>query len=509
MGVIQRPKAPYFVRHWRGELSLPVSYWVNCVLLSTVLQIAIASWLVRRAIDLTEWPRLLGIMIVMLWIGILVVSIWQITGAWRSAARHRQRGGSRFWAGAAHVALALAAVGSAVGFVRVGIPHSIEFAKIALQIDFDEPPRLTVIEDGRVLAIEGPITFGLTRQVEAFLADSSDVRTIELSSIGGRVQEARKLARLIAARGLDTRSAYGCASACTIAFMAGAERRISIRAVLGFHRYHFPGIDDREIAALELEDRKYFISRGLPGDFIARIYATPHSEMWEPSHAELLQARVVTAIVMLEGDMTALRQYLADHVLYGTLQEFEPELYATLEQEAVRMLSGGQFGQFAAAVQPLIVATYNKYLPRASDDAVRTAMAIIIEEAMLLRAEDTDYCFLFFNPDPSRPLNLAALLKPEVLGREFEAMAAVIRSGAGGMLPANTEEARFDMMAVNARTSARMGDRLSLAVVPETDTRDRRAAKCDYTVAMMEEIMNLPGNRAPALMRLLVAAGSG
>jgi len=31
------PKKSYFVRHWRGELSLGVSYWINWSLLSSVL----------------------------------------------------------------------------------------------------------------------------------------------------------------------------------------------------------------------------------------------------------------------------------------------------------------------------------------------------------------------------------------------------------------------------------------------------------------------------------------
>ena len=29
----------YIVRHWRGELSLAVSYWINCVAVSAVLGI--------------------------------------------------------------------------------------------------------------------------------------------------------------------------------------------------------------------------------------------------------------------------------------------------------------------------------------------------------------------------------------------------------------------------------------------------------------------------------------
>ncbi|MCA2998445.1 MAG: DUF4339 domain-containing protein [Rhodocyclaceae bacterium] len=34
---LSAPKANYLVRHWRGELSLPVSYWLNNILASVIL----------------------------------------------------------------------------------------------------------------------------------------------------------------------------------------------------------------------------------------------------------------------------------------------------------------------------------------------------------------------------------------------------------------------------------------------------------------------------------------
>lgn len=33
----QPNRASYAIRHWRGDLSLPVSYWINNVLLTTAL----------------------------------------------------------------------------------------------------------------------------------------------------------------------------------------------------------------------------------------------------------------------------------------------------------------------------------------------------------------------------------------------------------------------------------------------------------------------------------------
>lgn len=504
MNIVESRKPSYFVRHWRGDLSLPVSYWVNCVVLSLVVQGTLT--LARGGVDLTDWPQLLGAGMVLLWIAILLISVWQIVGTWRAAGSYRRRGGARLWAGATRVMLVLAALGTAGNIITIGIPQSMEFGKIALRLDY-EPAQVSVIDSGRVIAIEGPIGFGLTQDVKALLDRNPDVRTIELSSIGGRVQEARKLQRLIADRQLNTSSSKGCFSACTIAFMAGAERRLSPRASLGFHRYHFPGSPDSVIRDLESADRQFLISRGLPGDFVARIYSTPHADMWQPSHAELLRAGAVTSFAMTEREEAEFRQFLVGHKLYGAIREFEPATYAALEAKAKEMLLQGRFDDFRTVAQPLVVSVYLKYLPRASDEAVRATIAVTIEEGNLLRTADTDSCFAYFYPDPSRPLTVTPTIAPDVLDREFSAMAAVIRSGARGDLPVATEQARADMIDIHTRIVARMGDSFAFVPVKDASTREQRAAKCDYTLMMLEEMLRLPGARAPELMRILTAGG--
>src|SRR5437867_3865617 len=100
------PSAPllssnYFVRHWRGELSLGISYWLNSNLagIAPLALIAAVNMMQEggyslRAISFASLGTLLFSVIAWL---------WSIVGIWRSANHHVARGGSSGWASAARV----------------------------------------------------------------------------------------------------------------------------------------------------------------------------------------------------------------------------------------------------------------------------------------------------------------------------------------------------------------------------------------------------------------------
>ena len=59
---------------------------------------------------------------------------------------------------------------------------------------------------------------------------------------GGHIKAAMEVADLILSHKLDTYVNGMCASACTIAFLAGHQRFVSETGRLGFHQAHGPGI---------------------------------------------------------------------------------------------------------------------------------------------------------------------------------------------------------------------------------------------------------------------------
>jgi hypothetical protein len=83
----------YLARHWRGELSLATSYWVNSVLL-----VGLGCTLVAMlALPLHPGIRIIAV------IAVLVANIWAIVGTWRAAfsgpAARRDSYFARHWRG--------------------------------------------------------------------------------------------------------------------------------------------------------------------------------------------------------------------------------------------------------------------------------------------------------------------------------------------------------------------------------------------------------------------------
>ena len=123
---------------------------------------------------------------------------------------------------------------------------------------------------------------------------SSNARVVRLFSAGGYVKVAGAIRNDIRERRMDTIVSGVCASACTIAFMAG-ERRLFVKgARLGFHSFTLGGKEsDRTTREMELH-YGYF---GTNQNFIDRIALTPATAIWFPTAEELVNAQVVTEVL--------------------------------------------------------------------------------------------------------------------------------------------------------------------------------------------------------------------
>ena len=157
------------------------------------------------------------------------------------------------------------------------------------------------ISDRQILHINGLLAPGITREVKNLVEKTSMIKRIVLNSTGGNIFEARGLARLIRDRGMITHSTTGCYSACTTAYIAGKERLLDSDAKLGFHQYR---IDTRKLLPPTInvqkeqsKDLSFYQSQGIDPEFLQKVFSVPHNEIWFPTHAELLEAGIVTDIV--------------------------------------------------------------------------------------------------------------------------------------------------------------------------------------------------------------------
>lgn len=149
---------------------------------------------------------------------------------------------------------------------------------------------LTVSGDGRVLAFEGEVTFGLTKRLRQLAADHPGIEQARLSGPGGLIAEARGAARLIRQHGWDTRASGLCASACTLMFAAGQKRTMAPDGQLGFHSYALlftTALPQVDLMKEQEKDRAFLLEQGVQAEFADRIFAVAPTGLWLPGRAEL------------------------------------------------------------------------------------------------------------------------------------------------------------------------------------------------------------------------------
>jgi len=163
-------------------------------------------------------------------------------------------------------------------------------------LDWLEEVTSEISVDGRTLSVRGPVTPRLADAVETALAASPGIRVLVPTSGGGWPPVAARIGGVIVRHGLEVRVLGDCDSACTDIVLSARVREIGPNGRLGFHGsplflwlYANLGVD------LPYVDR--LRRAGASEAFIARVQATPASEMWRPTLAELLSNGVATGYV--------------------------------------------------------------------------------------------------------------------------------------------------------------------------------------------------------------------
>lgn len=212
-------------------------------------------------------------------------------GAWRVATQ--SLGGARLaWL----VKLAIVVFGlltTALLAARHEGGQAIEMGRIALGHDPVPPIEARLADGGRSLVLRGTLGAGSAAVVHEALQGAPRVTRVRLASAGGRLFEARAIAREIRERGLYTHAEGDCASACTVLLLAGRERSAAPEARIGFHRPQFAGVDDERWVDAQVLLAVYRAA-GLGAAFIERVRGTPAGSMWFPTRDELLRNHVLT-----------------------------------------------------------------------------------------------------------------------------------------------------------------------------------------------------------------------
>jgi hypothetical protein len=290
----------YIRDHWRGGQSLAWSFWVNLVLLRAAI-----FWLERfTGPPFVEDPRLSAAASVAFLAAFhVIVYAWQIVGVLRAGDRFLARSGSSIWVPAAHVgiiaSLMLTSVSIFASIQTLFVDRGDENKAEAWERERAGRYALTLIDGGHLVHLTGDFELGITKNLASLLREHPRVEGVLLRSDGGYISEGRGVARLIQRHGLDTYVGAVCKSACATAFIGGATRVLREGGKLGFHQYALeagsPGAPI-DLRAEQEKDRAFFEEQGVAGEFLGRIFDTPHREIWFPDPQELLDASVVHRI---------------------------------------------------------------------------------------------------------------------------------------------------------------------------------------------------------------------
>ena len=284
----------FFARHWRGELSLAVSFWVNGLFVSVILPGFLFGFANGYASGDDRSLKAVAVITLIPLLYVSLIWIWSAVGIWRSASRSASRGGSRKLATAARLML-IAGVGLMIfRLARSHLPQLGEYALIAAGHDPIGEIHYRLTPDKRAVILAGMLREGASSQLREILAANPEIALLSLRSTGGRLLEARRLAALVRERKLDTFAGEHCESACTLVLLAGKERAVSYGANIGFHQPSLGGLDSWTQRKFTREMLKDYRAAGMPNAFIHRLWRTPPDRMWYPDCGKMLEYKIIT-----------------------------------------------------------------------------------------------------------------------------------------------------------------------------------------------------------------------
>lgn len=521
----------FVVKHWRGQYSLPVSYWLVNILTNgaTLAFVAIvgAAFTAERGYE----PTLLFLGTSALWIGLAVALIWQLVGTWRSAERYIsdrriQRRGT-IWGRVAQVMLVLAAFQNFGTFATSARPQIVEMYRIAFLDDPDIPEnKITVADGGNRIHLEGGIKYGLAREVATILRATPQATVLSLSSPGGRIAESHKISDLVRSRGLSTLVMAGteCSSACTLVFLGGTRREAAAGSALGFHGSFFPGMSKEQLDDANKEFSLLYQRAGVGAAFVRRAMDVSPHDMWYPTADDLLGAGVITGVVGLAPSTQPsdqLAQALSDWVqlppldeiertmraasgVIDALQVVEPETAARIYAEAQKNwleLSAGGTGSFNEVARPILLEAAARHYSRADDTVLVALASVTADQQESLLAIDPGLCVGLLTSG-SRNVEAARRLPPELLARELVVTEAALRTSAARKV---ATEARID--AIYSDLALKLAEILSsrqfelLSLDPEVVSAEDFGDYCTASIQFYRQVAELAPSAAGDLLR--------
>ena len=499
-------KANYFVCHWRGDLSLGVSYWANGFL-AAILIIFAANMIVamRGQISL----RVTALLALIIYALTIVVSMWQCVGVWRSSSKHVSRGGSSGWATAAKVAVVFGVLSWINVFFNNLLPQSVEMVSI-LAGDTSIPSyKIQILPGGTEVEFRGGLRAGCAKELEKILFAVPQAKVLHIESVGGRIIEAEAMMKLVRDRNLITYTSERCLSAATVVLMAGKERVIEEGAKVGFHAGTFPGMTSDQLKEMNGIVRSTMQSAGISESFISRVLSTPADQMWYPTYEEMKDAGIITGrtvgerfaskLGMPDVDWQAAIRNISTMPCFRVIKQVEPETFAFMMTNFLTALQSGKSeAQALGTIQDSAARLMAKYLPSASDEAILAMRDQWI--AILKKYKDTksQFCISVLT---GAKIDYKRAFPDWNMTNSLLVIEKVISSGATGVAAQiDKKEAEDDMAMALKPVMERYGEDVNL-LYSTTNWPANSKKVCDMLLMLYQQEATLPDNRCANLLR--------
>lgn len=508
--VTQSKSFNFIGKHWYGEYSLGVSYWLFGFLATMFIGIlSVSLGRISDLLNLNTQQR--GALILGYYLFIMAVSVWQVVGVTRSASAHVSRGGKEFWATAANVMICIGVIRLLYSFTVDGIPLIRESLDMVRGTDDIPPYSLRLMRNDTELELAGGIPHGTTDAVQKMLDSAPTIRVIHLNSTGGRIAEGTKLANLITQRQLITYTRTSCSSACALAFLAGRERYIGDQGRVGFHSASVNG----SIGSADLNVNSDFTAAlgrvGASPQFITKAITTDPKNMWFPSNDELKRQNIITSVVDsryygLSGikdwrDANKVEETLQKVPVYAALATYDMDGYAKLRKLLVDGIQGGRSAaEIQTDIQSLIASSIiPNYIRRAPDQALLRYWRSQIAEMKYFGRTNPAYCVSFMGLDTKTPtVDIISKIPKELANEDLAALAEVVKQTATNpATPKPTSAYQRDFEKVMLTLMAKDRRAVEVVAAPEKFTHDP-ATTCNGMIMLYDTILALPDQRKAA-----------
>lgn len=510
----QSPKGNWFRLHWQGLLPLDLSYWVNIFAIGLIL-LFISPPLFQYLADSDASPTLRGLIIIAFYMIITGITVWQLTGLYRSADKHTSRGGSTGWAMMAKLMVLIGIGRYCYDMNQTGVPFILESGKLVVGISQLPPLSIRVMNQGTEVELLGGLEFGTSNQLSQVLIVNPSIRIIHLNSMGGRIAEAKKLALLVKKNKLITYSKTLCLSACPIVFLAGKEKLLGDSAKLGFHSASFGNVSGSEVEELNNSLLSQLEKANVPSWFTKKVSKVSSEDVWNPSTDELIKVGIIDRVVdsgnyALSGvndwqNPTTIDQELQKHEVYKSLNQYDKEGYKVVRDlMVIGIKDGTPLNTITTSVNSyLYIERLNHYMHLGGDEEVIQYMESQIAQMEYLKNDYPAKCASYTYPevfDANIANDIPSLIPSEVSDKETIAFNSLIKSlSTENFIVDKTEQTKIITGVVEKiiAEDASYGDVLS----NPAKYNEEPEKLCTVGILLNKEINALPREKAGYLLR--------